>query len=267
MAPRRALREGRLCSSSLKRFDAIVVGSGISGGWAAKELTERGLRVLLLERGKNVEHQKDYPNARKAPWEYPHRGGRTRAMVDAYPVLQRDYPLNEKNLDWWVNEQESPYTEVEALRLVSRLSRRRPLAHVGPPELPAGAISISRRTRRKASPIDWPIRYADLAPWYDHVEKHAGICRLDRRPAAAARRPVPAGDAAQLRGGDDRRAAREAVRRTPPPHSRPHRQPHAPAAGPRPLPVPQRLLARAARRARTSARSRRRCRPRWRPGG
>ena len=53
-------------------FDAIVVGSGISGGWAAKELTERGMRVLLLERGKNVEHQKDYKNARKAPWEYPY---------------------------------------------------------------------------------------------------------------------------------------------------------------------------------------------------
>ena len=96
-----------------ENFDAIVVGSGISGGWAAKELTERGLRVLLLERGKNIEHQKDYPNARKGFWEYPHRAGRTRAMVDAYPVLQRDYPLNEKNLDWWVNEQESPYTEVK----------------------------------------------------------------------------------------------------------------------------------------------------------
>ena len=96
-----------------ENFDAIVVGSGISGGWAAKELTERGLRVLLLERGKNVEHQKDYPNARKGFWEYPYRAGRTRAMVDAYPVLRRDYPLNEKNLDWWVNERESPYTEVK----------------------------------------------------------------------------------------------------------------------------------------------------------
>ena len=64
-------------------FDAIVVGSGISGGWAAKELTERGLRVLLLERGKNVEHQKDYVNARKGPWEYPYRAGRTRAMIDS----------------------------------------------------------------------------------------------------------------------------------------------------------------------------------------
>ena len=71
-------------------FDAIVVGSGISGGWAAKELTERGLRVLLLERGKNIEHVKDYTNARKAPWEYPHRGGRTRQHVQPESAGQSD---------------------------------------------------------------------------------------------------------------------------------------------------------------------------------
>ena len=94
-------------------YDAIVVGSGISGGWAAKELTEKGLRVLLLERGRNVEHIKDYVNATKAPWEYPHRGGRTQAMEELYPVLKRDYPLNEKNLDFWANDKESPYTEVK----------------------------------------------------------------------------------------------------------------------------------------------------------
>jgi choline dehydrogenase-like flavoprotein len=89
------------------------VGSGISGGWAAKELTEKGLKVLLLERGRNVEHVKDYVNATKGPWEYPHRGGRTRAMEEEYPVLKRDYPLNEKNLAFWVNDKESPYTEVK----------------------------------------------------------------------------------------------------------------------------------------------------------
>ena len=94
-------------------YDAIVVGSGISGGWAAKELTEKGLNVLLLERGKNVEHVKDYVNARKAPWEYPHRGVRTHAMEEAYPVLSRDYPLNEKNVDWWASDQDSPYTEIK----------------------------------------------------------------------------------------------------------------------------------------------------------
>ena len=93
-------------------YDAIVVGSGISGGWAAKELTERGLNVLLLERGKNIEHIKDYPNATKAPWQYSHRGYRTQDLIRRYPVLSRGHQLNEKNADWWTSEEESPYTEV-----------------------------------------------------------------------------------------------------------------------------------------------------------
>jgi choline dehydrogenase-like flavoprotein len=80
-------------------FDAIVVGSGISGGWAAKELSERGLRVLLLERGRNVEHIADYVNTRKAPWEYPSRR-RTQAMIRRYPVLKRDFPAQREELDW-----------------------------------------------------------------------------------------------------------------------------------------------------------------------
>src|SRR5207253_2938919 len=84
-------------------YDAIVVGSGISGGWAAKELTEKGLKTLLLERGQNIEHITGYVNATKAPWDFPHRGGRTKAMEAAYPVLKRDYPLNEKNLADWVD--------------------------------------------------------------------------------------------------------------------------------------------------------------------
>ena len=155
-------------------FDAIVVGSGISGGWAAKELTERGLRVLLLERGKNVEHRKDYPNARKAPWEYPHRGGRTREMVDAYPVLQRDYPLNEKNLDWWVSEKDSPYTEIKRFDWYRGYQ-------LGGRSLTWGRQSYRwsdfdfEANSRDGIAVDWPIRYADLASWYDHVERHAGI--------------------------------------------------------------------------------------------
>src|SRR5690606_23294707 len=100
-------------ATQANEYDAIVVGSGISGGWAAKELTEKGLNVLLLERGKNIEHVKDYVNAFKGPWEYPHRGRRTQAMEEAYPVLRRDYPLNEKNLDWWASDQDSPYTEIK----------------------------------------------------------------------------------------------------------------------------------------------------------
>ena len=155
-------------------FDAIVVGSGISGGWAAKELTERGLRVLLLERGKNVEHGKDYTAARKAPWEYPHRGGRTRELVDAYPVLKRDYPLNEKKPDWWANEQESPYTEVKRFDWYRGYQ-------VGGRSLTWGRQSYRHSdldfeaNAKEGIAVDWPIRYADIAPWYDHAERHAGI--------------------------------------------------------------------------------------------
>jgi len=154
-------------------YDAIVVGSGISGGWAAKELTERGLRVLLLERGRNVEHIKDYVNATKGPWEYLHRGGRTVAMEEAYQILKRDF-LNEKNLPFWVNEQESPYTEVKRFDWFRGY-------HVGGRSLMWGRQSYRwsdfdfEANAKDGIAVDWPIRYAELAPWYDHVEKHAGI--------------------------------------------------------------------------------------------
>ncbi|HEY6060828.1 MAG TPA: GMC family oxidoreductase [Gemmatimonadales bacterium] len=157
-----------------ENYDAIVVGSGISGGWAAKELTEKGLRVLLLERGKNVEHVEDYLNASKGPWEYPHRGGRTKALERAYPVLKRDYPLNEKNLDWWASDQDSPYTEVKRFDWYRGYQ-------VGGRSLTWGRQSYRwsnfdfEGNARDGIAVDWPIRYKDLAPWYDHVERHAGI--------------------------------------------------------------------------------------------
>jgi choline dehydrogenase-like flavoprotein len=156
------------------QFDAIVVGSGISGGWAAKELTEKGLNVLVLERGKNVEHIKDYVNATKPPWAYPHRGGRTQEMIARYPVLSRDYPLNEKNLDWWASDQDSPYTEVKRFDWFRGY-------HVGGRSLMWGRQSYRLSdydfdaNAKDGIATDWPIRYAELAPWYDHVEKFAGI--------------------------------------------------------------------------------------------
>jgi choline dehydrogenase-like flavoprotein len=155
-------------------YDAIVVGSGISGGWAAKELTEKGLRVLLLERGRNVEHIKDYVNATKPPWAYPHRGGRTKAMEEAYPVLKRDYPLNEKNLDFWVKDLESPYTEAKRFDWYRGY-------HVGGRSLMWGRHSYRHSdldfeaNAKEGVAVDWPIRYAEIAPWYDHVERFAGI--------------------------------------------------------------------------------------------
>jgi choline dehydrogenase-like flavoprotein len=155
-------------------YDAIVVGSGISGGWAAKELTEKGLRVLLLERGRNVEHIKDYVNATKGPWQYAHRGGRTKSMEELYPVLKRDYPLNEKNLAFWASDRDSPYTEVRRFDWFRGYQ-------VGGRSLMWGRQSYRwsdfdfEGNARDGIAIDWPIRYADLAPWYDHVERHAGI--------------------------------------------------------------------------------------------
>ncbi|HEX4684403.1 MAG TPA: GMC family oxidoreductase [Gemmatimonadaceae bacterium] len=155
-------------------YDAIVVGSGISGGWAAKELTEKGLRVLLLERGRNVEHIKDYVNATKAPWQYAHRGGRTKAMEELYPVLKRDYPLNEKNLAFWASDKDSPYTEVKRFDWFRGYQ-------VGGRSLMWGRQSYRwsdfdfEGNARDGIATDWPIRYAEMAPWYDHVERHAGI--------------------------------------------------------------------------------------------
>ena len=155
-------------------FDAIVVGSGISGGWAAKELTEKGLKVLMLERGRDVKHVKDYVNANKAPWEYPHRGGRTQEMIKDYPVLKRDYPLNETNLDFWVNEKECPYTEVKRFDWFRGYQ-------VGGRSLMWGRQSYRlsdldfEANAKDGIAVDWPIRYKDLALWYDHVERFAGI--------------------------------------------------------------------------------------------
>ena len=78
-------------------YDAIVIGSGISGGWAAKELTEKGLKTLLLERGRDIKHVVDYINATKAPWEFPHRGDAPMALNSVYPILARNGALNELN--------------------------------------------------------------------------------------------------------------------------------------------------------------------------
>lgn len=155
-------------------YDAIVIGSGISGGWAAKELTEQGLNVLLLERGRNIEHIKDYTTAMTETWEFPHRGGRTQKMIEDYPVLKRDYPLNETVLDLWVKDKENPYTEVKRFDWFRAYQ-------VGGRSLMWGRQSYRfnrmdfEANAKEGVGVDWPIRYEDLAPWYSYVEKFAGI--------------------------------------------------------------------------------------------
>ena len=187
-----------------EEFDAIVVGSGISGGWAAKELTEKGLNVLLLERGKNVEHIKDYVNARKAPWEFPHRGGRTVAMEEAYPVLKRDYPLNEVNLDWWASDKDNPYTEVRRFDWYRGYQ-------VGGRSLMWGRHSYRlsefdlEANAKDGIAVDWPIRYDDIAPWYSYVEKFAGIQgskeNMPQYPDGEFQPPIPLNCAEELVAG------------------------------------------------------------------
>jgi choline dehydrogenase-like flavoprotein len=155
-------------------YDAIVIGSGISGGWAAKELTEKGLKTIMLERGRDIEHVKDYVNANKHPWEFPHRGGRTQEMIQNYPVLKRDYPLNETNLDFWAVEKDNPYTEVKRFDWFRGYQ-------VGGRSLMWGRQSYRlspmdfEANLKDGIAVDWPIRYEDLAPWYSYVEKFAGI--------------------------------------------------------------------------------------------
>ncbi|WP_018612972.1 GMC oxidoreductase [Segetibacter koreensis] len=155
-------------------YDAIVVGSGISGGWAAKELTEKGLKVLMLERGHHIEHIKDYADSNKPAWEYPHRGGRTQKMIDDYPVLKRDYPLNERNLSFWAVDKDSPYVEKKPFGWFRGY-------HTGGRSLMWGRQSYRlsdldfEANAKDGIAIDWPIRYKDIAPWYDHAETFAGI--------------------------------------------------------------------------------------------
>jgi choline dehydrogenase-like flavoprotein len=155
-------------------FDAIVIGSGISGGWAAKELCEKGLKTIMLERGRNIEHVKDYVNANKEAWDYPHRTRRTQEMISQYPVLKRDYALNEANLDYWVNDQESPYTEIKRFDWFRGY-------HMGGRSLMWGRQSYRwsdhdfEANARDGHGVDWPVRYNEIAPWYDHAEKFAGI--------------------------------------------------------------------------------------------
>jgi choline dehydrogenase-like flavoprotein len=117
---------------------------------------------------------KGYENATKGPWEFPHRGGRTQQMIEDYPVLKRDYPLSEKNLNFWASDQDSPYTEVKRFDWYRGY-------HVGGRSLMWGRQSYRlsemdfEANQKDGIAVDWPIRYKDIEKWYSHVERFAGI--------------------------------------------------------------------------------------------
>ena len=162
-------------STPSNTYDAIVIGSGISGGWAAKELCDRGLKTLVLERGRNIEHIKDYPTATKNPWEFPHRGQLPLAVIEENPVVGRCYAFDESTEHFFVKDKEHPYIQ------------EKPFDWIRGYQVGGKSLLWARECQRWSNfeftaparygyGIDWPIRYGDIAPWYSHVETFAGIC-------------------------------------------------------------------------------------------
>lgn len=158
----------------MNQYEAIVVGSGISGGWAAKELCEKGLKTLVLERGRQVEHLKDYPTMTASPWDMPHRNQIPKADKLENPVVNRCYAYKEDTAHFFVKDSEHPYLQ------------EKPFDWVRGYQVGGKSLIWARQTQRWSKydfegpgrdgfAVDWPIRYEDLAPWYSHVEKFVGI--------------------------------------------------------------------------------------------
>jgi choline dehydrogenase-like flavoprotein len=155
-------------------FDAIVIGSGMSGGWSAKELCEKGLKTLLLERGRDVKHLKDYPTTNMAPWEFKHRGQIPYEIAKDNPVVTRCYAFKEDAMHFFCKDTEHPYVQ------------EKPFDWIRGYQVGGKSIMWARQTQRWSDfdfegpdrdgfAVDWPIRYKDIAPWYSYVEKFAGI--------------------------------------------------------------------------------------------
>jgi len=155
-------------------YDAIVVGTGISGGWAAKELTEKGLKTLVLERGRDVKHLVDYPTMTKDPWQLPNGNRLSTEELKFYPVQSRTGWVSQSNKHWWTNDIENPYTEVKPFDWIRGY-------HAGGRSLMWGKQTYRlspmdfEANAKDGHGIDWPIRYNDLSPWYDYVESFIGV--------------------------------------------------------------------------------------------
>ena len=160
----------------VKTYDAIIVGSGITGGWAAKELGEKGLETLVLEAGRPIDPEKDY--AEHVPtWEKKYRGMGDRKAVNKDQFIQsKSSGVDEWNSKFFVNDNENPYTS----------DPDKPFLWIRGRQVGGRSIIWGRQTYRwsdldfeanlkEGIAVDWPIRYADIAPWYDHVEDFIGV--------------------------------------------------------------------------------------------
>lgn len=155
-------------------YDAIMIGSGISGGWAAKEFCEKGLKTLVLERGRMVKHLTDYPTAMLNPWDFPHHLRDPLAQKDKNPIVNRCYAFDEATEQFFVKDDEHPYIQ------------EKPFDWIRGYQVGGKSLIWARQTQRWSDyefegpardgfAVDWPIRYKDIAPWYSYVEKFVGI--------------------------------------------------------------------------------------------
>lgn len=158
-------------SKKKRTYDVIVIGSGASGGWAAKEFCDKGLKTLVLDRGRDVKHTLDYPTASKSPWDFEYRGT---VPLDKRVNLENATRLREETLHWQLKEDEQPFIQEKPFRWFRGY-------HVG-----GKSLLWARQTQRWSDydfegpardgfAVDWPIRYKDIEPWYAYVEKFAGI--------------------------------------------------------------------------------------------
>lgn len=157
-------------------FDAIVVGSGITGGWAAKEFCEKGFKTLVIERGRKLEHVKDYPTANTPIWDLPHRNQPTAEDRENHPIQSTVYAFNEGTKHLWINDKDHPYTTPPDQPFNWLRGN-----HVGGRSLMWGRQTYRwsdldfEANAKEGIAVDWPIRYKDIAPWYSYVEKFVGI--------------------------------------------------------------------------------------------
>ena len=156
-------------------FDAIVIGSGISGGWAAKELCEHGLKTLVLERGRDVEHIKDYPTATKNPWEFEHRGSLTKKWLEENPLITKAAGYDAATAHFFIKDKDHPYIQEKPFDWIRGYQ-------VGGKSLTWGRACQRWSKYEFTAPakygygIEWPISYDEIAPWYSHAELFVGVC-------------------------------------------------------------------------------------------